>query len=69
MDRDVKLGIIEPVPQGTISTHCSRRVVAPKKDGSPQRTVDLQKINNATLREVHHTPKPIQPSVGGTQKH
>ena len=34
-------------------------VVAPKKDGSPRRTVDLQKLNKATLRETHHTPSPF----------
>ena len=59
LDRDVKLGIIEPVPQGSISQHCSRMVVAPKKEGEPRRTVDLQKVNQATLREVHHTPSPF----------
>ena len=59
LDRDVRLGIIEPVPQGSISQHCSRMVVTPKKDGEPRRTVDLQKVNKATLREVHHTPSPF----------
>ena len=34
-------------------------VVTPKKNGDPRRTVDLQKLNNATLREVHHTPSPF----------
>jgi len=59
LDRDVKLGIIEPVPQGSISQHCSRMVVTAKKDGSPRRVVDMQKVNQATLREVHHTPSPF----------
>ena len=59
LDRDVKLGIIEPVPQGTITTRCSRMIITAKKDGSPRRTVDLQKLNDATLREVHHTPSPF----------
>ncbi len=56
LDHDVALSIIEPVPQGTPTIWCSRMVVAPKKDGSPRRTVDLQKLNKATLRETHHTP-------------
>ena len=34
-------------------------VVAPKKDGSPRRTVDLQQLNKSTLRETHHTPSPF----------
>lgn len=59
LDRDVRLGIIEPVPAGTPTLWCSRMVVAPKKDGSPRRTVDLQKLNAATMRETHHTPSPF----------
>ena len=35
LDRDVRLGIIEPVPQGTPTVWCSRMVVTPKKDGTP----------------------------------
>ena len=59
LDRDIDLGIIEPVPQGTPTVWCSRMVVTPKKDGTPRRTVDLQKLNKATLRETHHTPSPF----------
>ncbi len=59
IDRDVRLGIIEPVPQGTTTTWCSRMIITPKKDGSPRRTVDLQKLNAATERETHHTPSPF----------
>ena len=59
LDQDVRLGIIEPVPQGTPTRWCSRMVVAAKKDGSPRRTVDLQRVNDATLRETHHTPSPF----------
>jgi hypothetical protein len=50
LDRDVRLGIIEPVPPGTPTVWCSRMVVVPKKDGSPRRTVDLQPLNAATYR-------------------
>lgn len=57
--RDVRLGIIEPVPQGTPTEWCSSMVVAAKKDGSLRRTVDLQELNKATLRETHHTPSPV----------
>ena len=59
IERDTRLGIIEPVPQGTITPWCARMVVTPKKNGDPQRTVDLQKLNKATSREVHHTPSPF----------
>lgn len=59
LDADVALGIIEPVPQGIPTQWCLRIVVVPKKDGSPRRTVDLQELNKATLRETHHTPSPF----------
>ena len=59
IDRDVRLGIIEKVPQGTTAEWCARMVVTPKKNGEPRRTVDLQKLNNATLREAHNTPSPF----------
>ena len=59
LDQDVRLGIIEPVPQGTPTRWCSRMVVTAKKDGSPRRTVDLTNVNQATLRETHHTPTPF----------
>ena len=59
LDRDVRLGIIEPVPPGTPTVWCSKMVVVTKKDGSPRRTVDLQHLNDATYRETHHAPSPF----------
>ena len=59
LDRDVRLGIIEPVPQGEITEWCSRMVIVPKANGEPRRTVDFQRLNNATRRETHHTPSPF----------
>ena len=59
LDRDVRLGIIERVPQGEICVFCSRMVIVPKTNGDPRRTIDYQELNKATLREVHHTPSPI----------
>ena len=59
LDRDVRLGIIEKVPQGTTTEWCARMVVTPKKTGKPRRTVDLQQLNKATFRETHHTPSPF----------
>ena len=59
IDRDTRLGIIEPIPQGIITPWCVRMVVTPKKNGDPRRMVDLQKLNKATSREVHHTPSPF----------
>ena len=58
LNRFVALSIIEPVSAGTPTVWCSRMVVARKKDGRP-RTVDLQKLNAATMRETHYTPSPF----------
>ena len=60
IDRDVRLDILEKVPEGTPVTWCSRMVVQAKKNGKPRRTVDLQKLNNATRRETHYTPTPFE---------
>ena len=59
LDRDVRLGVIEKVPQGEVNEWCSRMVIIPKTNGKVRRSVDFQNLNDATLREVHHTPSPI----------
>jgi hypothetical protein len=60
LDRDVRLGVIEPVPIGEPVTWCHRMVVCAKKDGSPRRTVDFSPMNNHATRETHHTQSPFQ---------
>ena len=57
--RNVALGVIEPVPINTPVTWCSRMVVVPKHSGEPQRTVDLQALNRASVRQTHHTRSPL----------
>ena len=57
--RDVALGVIEPVPINTPVTWCSRMVVVPKHSGEPRRTVDLQALNRASVRQTHHTKSPF----------
>jgi hypothetical protein len=42
LDRDVTLGIIEPVPVGELLTWCSRMVISRKKNGHPCCCVDYQ---------------------------
>ena len=59
IDRDVALGVLEPVPVGEPVTWCHRMVVCPKKDGTPRRTVDLQALNRHATRETHHTQPPF----------
>ena len=43
MDKDIKDGIIEPVPIGQAVSWCSAMVAIPKKDVRPRRTVHLKK--------------------------
>ena len=59
LDRDVLLGVIEPVPVGEPVTWCHRMVVCAKKDGKPRRTVDFQRLNKHAIRETHHTQPPF----------
>ena len=71
LDRDVRDGIIEPVPIGEPVTWCSPMVVTAKKDGTPRRTVDLQKLNAQCSRETHHCESPFKLASqvpGGTVK-
>ena len=60
LDRDVALGVLEEVPLNTPSTWCARMVIARKHNGDPRRTVDLQPLNDACLRQTHHTAPPLQ---------
>ena len=60
IDRDVAAGILIPVPIGEASEWCARMVVVPKKNNSPRRTVDYQKLNSQCLRETHHCRSPFQ---------
>ena len=58
LDRDVRLGVIEKVPENTPTTWCSRMVITAKSDGSPRRVVDYQEVNKACPRQTHHTETP-----------
>ena len=57
--RDITLGVIEPVSINTPVTGCSRMVIFPKHDGEPRRTVDLQALNKASVRQTHCTRSPF----------
>ena len=47
-------GIIAPVPVGTAVEWCSPMVFVCKRDGTPCRTVDLQKLNAQCFTEPRH---------------
>ena len=59
IDEDVVAGILQPVPTGELTEWCARMVVVGKKDGTPRRTVDFQKLNACCKRETHHTFAPF----------
>ena len=58
LDRDVKLGVLEPVPVNEPAKWCSRMVVTPKPDGSPRRVIDFGPVNKNAPRQPHHTKSP-----------
>ena len=71
IERDVNLGVIEPVPVGEPVTWCHRMVVCSKKNGKPRRTVDMQSLNAYATRETHHTQSPFHQArsvPAGTKK-
>ena len=58
LERDVRLGVIEKIPENTPSTWCSRMVITAKHDGTPRRVVDFQPVNDHAPRQTHHTETP-----------
>ena len=58
LDRDVRLGVLEPVPLNEPSRWVSRMVVTPKANGEPRRVVDYQPLNRHAPRQTHHTQSP-----------
>ena len=59
LKRDVALGVIEPVPPNTPQEWCARMVVVPKHNGEPRRTVDLQALNRASVRQTNPLRSPF----------
>ena len=59
LDRDVRLGVLEPVPIGEPVTWCHRMVICAKQNGTPRRTIDFQPLNSHATRETHHTQSPF----------
>ena len=59
LDRDVEAGILCKVPFNEPTIWCSRMVLVKKKDGSPRRTVDYQKLNKQCVREPVYSASPF----------
>ena len=60
LDRDVRLGVIERVPENTPVTWLSRLVVTSKANGDPRRTVDMQPQNRASVRQTYPVESPFK---------
>ena len=60
LQRDVALSVIEPVPMNTPVTWCARMIIIPKQSGEPRRTVDLQGLNKASVRQTHPLNSPFK---------
>lgn len=63
IDRDIDLGVLEWVPLNTPETWCHRMVITRKQNGEPRRTVDMQSLNDESLRQTHHTKPPFQQAL------
>ena len=59
LDRDVALGVLEPVPVGEPVTWCHKMIICAKRKGQPRRTVNLQALNLHATRKTHHTQSPF----------
>ena len=58
LDRDMRLGVLEPVPVNEPVTWCHRMVIW-AKNGKPRRTIDFQSLNSHVTRKTHHTQSPF----------
>ena len=65
LETDLKLGVCERVPPNTEDIWCSPMIIAPKKNGEPQRIVDLRHLNKSAARQTHggETPFALATSV------
>ena len=59
IDRDVKLGVLEKVPDNTPVTYLSRMVITAKANGSPRRTIDFQALNRNSSRQTFPIDSPF----------
>ena len=63
LDRDVEMGVLEKVDVNEPVTWCARMVITRKHNGEPRRTVDLQALNDASVRQTHPTMPPFQQAM------
>ena len=59
LDRDTNMGVIRPKLVGEATMWCAPMHVVTKKSGKPRRVVNIQKLNQACLRQTHTTKTPF----------
>ena len=59
LDRDVRIGVLERVPDNTPVTWQFRMVVTRKANGDPRRTIDFQPLNKHSKRQTFPTDSPF----------
>ena len=64
IERDIRLGGLDRVPENTPMTWCSRMHVVSKKNGNPRRMVDLRPVNAAAERQTHYVEPPFEQARG-----
>ena len=59
LERDVRIGVLEKVPDNTPVTWQSRMVVTSKANGDPRRTIDFQPLNKHCKRQTFPLDSPF----------
>ena len=59
LSRDVELGTLREFPANEPMVWMHKIVMVKKKNGSPRRTVDMQRLNNAPLRLKNPLSSPL----------
>ena len=59
LDHDVRIGVLERVPDNTPVTWQSRMVITAKASGEPRRTIDFQPLNKHSTRQTFPVDSPF----------
>ena len=59
LERDVRIGVLEKVPDNTPVTWQSRMVITRKANGDPRRTIDFQPLNKHCKRQTFPLDSPF----------
>ena len=63
LERDLRLWVLDWMPENTPGTWCSRMHCVLKKDMSPTCTVDFSQVNKQCERQTHYLEPPLKKAV------